>query len=118
MRPRRAATSVWHNGSANPRCARSSSSPAGWSTSSPPEPAVPRRLDAREREQFTHVPVRDLDRARLVLVPVLSPGIAGMTLGRWILLRRGHEHDRDLIAHELVHVRQWRELGAVRFLVR
>ena len=41
-----------------------------------------------------------------------------MTLGRWILLRRGHEHDRGLIAHELVHVRQWRELGAVRFLVR
>ena len=75
-----------------------------------------RRLDAREREQFNHVPVRDLDRARLVRVPVLTPGIAGMTLGRWILLRHGHEHDRDLIAHELVHVRQWRELGAVRFL--
>ena len=79
---------------------------------------MPRRLDAREREQFTHVPARDLDRARLVRVPVLAPGIAGMTLGPWILLRRGHEHDRDLIAHELVHVRQWRELGAARFLVR
>jgi Domain of unknown function (DUF4157) len=79
---------------------------------------VPRRLDARAREQFTHVPVRDLDRARLVRVPVLTPGIAGMTLGRWILLRRGHDHDADLIAHELVHVRQWRELGAARFLVR
>ncbi len=77
-----------------------------------------RRLDARERKQFTHVPVRDLDRARLVRVPVLTPGIAGMTLGRWILLRRGHEHDDGLIAHELVHVRQWRELGAVRFLSR
>ena len=79
---------------------------------------MPRRLDAREREQFTHVPVRDLDRARLVRVPALMPGIAGMTLGRWILLRRGHEHDRDLTAHELVHVRQWRELGAVAFLGR
>jgi hypothetical protein len=79
---------------------------------------VPRRLDAREREQFTHVPVRDLDRARLVRVPVLTPGIAGMTLGRWILVRGGHDQDADLIAHELVHVRQWRELGAVRFLVR
>jgi hypothetical protein len=79
---------------------------------------VSRRLDAREREQFTHVPVNDLDRARLVRVSVLTPGIAGMTLGRWILLRRGHDHDRDLIAHELVHVRQWRELGAVRFLAR
>ena len=79
---------------------------------------MPRRLDAREREQFTHVPGRDLDRARLVTVPVLTPGIAGMTLGRCILLRQGHEHDRDLIAHELVHVRQWRELGAARFLVQ
>jgi hypothetical protein len=79
---------------------------------------VPRRLDASERAQFTHVPVRDLDRAHLVRVPFLTPGIAGMTLGRLILLRQGHEHDRDLIAHELVHVRQWRELGAARFLVR
>ena len=77
-----------------------------------------RRLDAGEHAQFTHVPPRDLVRARLVTVPVLTPGIAGMTLGHWILVRRGHEHDRGLIAHELVHVRQWHELGAVRFLVR
>jgi hypothetical protein len=79
---------------------------------------VGRRLDASERDLFKHVPARDLRRARLVVVPVLTPGIAGMTLGRWILVRRGHEHDRDLIAHELVHVRQWRELGSVGFLVR
>jgi len=62
--------------------------------------------------------MRDLDRARVATVPVLTPGIAGMTLGRWILVRRGHEHDGALIAHELVHVRQWRELGPVRFLSR
>jgi hypothetical protein len=43
---------------------------------------VPRRIDAREREQFTHVPVRDLDRARLVTVPLLTPGVAGVTLDR------------------------------------
>jgi hypothetical protein len=79
---------------------------------------VPRPLDADEYAQFTHVPARDLERARLVTVPVLTPGVAGMTLGRWILVRCGHEHDRGLIAHELVHVRQWRELGATRFLVR
>jgi Domain of unknown function (DUF4157) len=79
---------------------------------------VPRKLDAREREQFTHASERDLERARLVTVPVLTPGVSGMTLGRWILLRRGHERDRALIAHELVHVRQWRQLGAVRFLAR
>jgi len=79
---------------------------------------VARRLDTSEREKFTQVPPRDLERARLVVVPLLTPGVAGMTLGRWILVRRGHEYDRDLIAHELVHVRQWRQLGAVRFLVR
>jgi hypothetical protein len=79
---------------------------------------VPRRLDVRERHQFTHVPTRDLERARLLSVPVLTPGVAGMTLGRFILVRRGHERDRELIAHELVHVRQGRELGAARFLVR
>lgn len=79
---------------------------------------MPRRLDASERASFDQIPTTDLERARLVCVPVLTPGIAGMTLDRWILLRRGHEHDRDLIAHELVHVRQWRELGVVRFLAR
>ena len=41
-----------------------------------------------------------------------------MTIGRWILVRRGHEADVELIAHELVHVQQWRERRAVPFLVR
>ena len=41
-----------------------------------------------------------------------------MTLGRFVLVRRGHERDRGLLAHELVHVRQWREHGPVRFLAR
>ncbi len=41
-----------------------------------------------------------------------------MTLGRRILVRRGHKHDAALLAHELVHVRQWRQLGVVRFLSR
>ena len=65
---------------------------------------------------FDHVAAIDARHARLVTVPWLTPGVAGMTLGRWILLRRGREHDAALIAHELVHVRQWRERGAVRFL--
>lgn len=77
-----------------------------------------RALAPEEHARYPHVPAEDRDRARLVVVPVLTPGIAGMTLGRWILLRRGHEHDTGLVAHELVHVRQWRELGAVGFLWR
>lgn len=60
----------------------------------------------------------DVHRARIVVVPFLTPGVAAMTLGRWILTRHGHEHDEALVAHELVHVRQWRELGAMRFVWR
>ena len=64
-----------------------------------------------------HVAPIDARRARVVVVGRLTPGVAGLTLGRWILIRRGREQDLALIAHELVHVRQWRERGAVRFLV-
>ena len=77
-----------------------------------------RALTPEEQALYPHVPAEDRERARLVVVPALTPGIAGMTLGRWILLRRGHEHDSGLVAHELVHVRQWRELGVARFLWR
>jgi hypothetical protein len=76
---------------------------------------IPTQIDAKA---FAHVPEADRRRARVLIVTVLMPGAAGMTLGRWILIRRGHEHDRALLAHELVHVRQWRELGVVRFLWR
>jgi hypothetical protein len=77
-----------------------------------------RSLTAEAQARYPLVPAEDRERARLVTVPVLTPGVAGMTLGRWILLRRGHEHDPDLVGHELVHVRQWRELGPLRFLWR
>jgi Domain of unknown function (DUF4157) len=76
-----------------------------------------RRLTPAERVSFVHVPPLDRARARVVVVGWLTPGTAGMTLGRWVLLRRGHEHDRALLAHEMVHVRQWRERGAIGFLV-
>lgn len=67
---------------------------------------------------FPLVPPADVARARIVDVPCLTPGVAAMTLGRLILLRRDHAGDEPLLAHELVHVRQWRELGAARFLWR
>ncbi len=67
---------------------------------------------------FTHVPDVDVERVRLIVVPVLTPGIVAMTVGRFVFLRRGHEADLGLIAHELVHVQQWRERGAPRFLYR
>jgi hypothetical protein len=77
-----------------------------------------RALSAEERAAHGHVPGFDRQRARIVVVPLLTPGVVAMTLGHWILLRRGHEQDEGLLAHELVHVRQWREFGAVRFVWR
>ena len=72
----------------------------------------------RVEGDFPLVPPVDVARARIVEVPWLTPGVAAMTLGRVILLRRDHAGDTALLAHELVHVRQWRELGATRFLWR
>jgi hypothetical protein len=67
--------------------------------------------------RYAHVRLVDAARARIVVVPCLTPGVAAMTLGRFVLVRRGHERNVGLIAHELVHVEQWRERGPARFLV-
>jgi Domain of unknown function (DUF4157) len=72
----------------------------------------------RVEGDFPLVPRADVARARVVDVPWLTPGVGAMTLGRVILVRRGQAGDEALLAHELVHVRQWRELGAGRFLWR
>jgi hypothetical protein len=76
------------------------------------------RLSGPARAAFTHVPELDRARARIVIVPLLTPGVAAMTVGRWILVRRGHERDVGLIAHELVHVQQWREERSLPFLAQ
>lgn len=73
-----------------------------------------RRVDG----DFELVPPADVARARILDVPWLTPGVAAMTFGPLILLRRDHAGDKALLAHELVHVRQWRELGPARFLWR
>lgn len=65
---------------------------------------------------FTHVPQIDVERARLIPVPVWVPGVTATTIGPWIFIQRGRTRDRRLIAHELVHVRQWRDQGPFRFL--
>lgn len=64
------------------------------------------------------MPCPESSRARVVVVPWLPPGVAGLTLRRLVMLRRGYEADEDLICHEMVHVRQWLELGVPRFLWR
>jgi hypothetical protein len=51
----------------------------------------------------------------------VPPGSIGITLGRLVVVRRSATRSPDyaeLLAHERVHVRQFAELGATRFLVR
>lgn len=81
-----------------------------------------RRLLPVELASYDHVPPAIAGRVVVVRVPVLPPGAAGMTLGRFVLVRRDSMADRTgrrrLLAHELVHARQWAELGVARFLWR
>ncbi|MEM9713671.1 MAG: hypothetical protein AAGA17_15740 [Actinomycetota bacterium] len=78
---------------------------------------MPRPLGPDEQIRFGHVEREVLGRVRVVTVPVLAPGTSGMSLGRWVLIRRGREHDA-LLAHELVHAEQWHEHRVPGFLVR
>ena len=47
---------------------------------------------------------------------LIMPGWVALTIGRWIFAWRAL--DEAELAHELVHVRQWREHGFARFIVR
>ena len=60
------------------------------------------------------------ERVRIIKVPFLVPGASGMTIGRFVLLQSDVDRSggRELLAHELVHVRQYAELGVARFLWR
>ena len=48
-------------------------------------------------------------KVRILQVPVLPRGADGMTIGSWIFLKddRDRSGDRQLLAHELVHVKQY-----------
>jgi hypothetical protein len=48
----------------------------------------------------------------------VAPGASATTIGSVILVRRGAETNARLMRHEMVHVRQWAELGYVGFLRR
>ena len=46
----------------------------------------------------------------------VPPGSAAITIGSVVSVRRRYADDAHLLRHEAEHVRQWRELGKVRFL--
>lgn len=48
----------------------------------------------------------------------VPPGADAITVWSLISVRRGAAGNDRLLQHELVHVRQWHELGVVRFVVR
>ena len=79
-----------------------------------------RRLTSAELDAYDVLPRALAQRAWVMTVPFLAPGSSGMTVGRTVLLRRDDVRDGSsrLLAHELVHVRQYYERGRIGFLIR
>jgi hypothetical protein len=79
-----------------------------------------RRLTPAELDAYDVLPRALATRVRIQRVPFLAPGSSGMTIGRFVFLRNDGLLDgsRKIIAHELVHVRQYYELGLLRFFAR
>lgn len=78
----------------------------------PGRPLAPVELDS-----YRLIPRALAARARVFEIPALPGSYAGITLGRYIFLATDVPDDGTslLLAHELVHVRQWHELGVVGF---
>lgn len=83
-------------------------------------PTRRRRLDHDEISIFDHVGDEILGRVRLIRTNLLPPAADGMTIGNLVFLRGDRVEHRatSLLAHELVHVRQFAEHGPIRFLAR
>lgn len=79
-----------------------------------------RLLEGPELAAYDVVPRTLACRLRVVKTRLLPPGIDGMALGRTVFVRRDRSRKGDdpLLAHELVHVRQWAEQGRIGFVVR
>ena len=76
-----------------------------------------RRLEGPELLAYDVLDPDLAKKVRILQVPVLPRGADGMAIGRWIFLKddRDRSGDRQLLAHELVHVRQFAERGYLRF---
>lgn len=83
-------------------------------------PLRKRRLDAEEILAFDHLNDELLERVRVIRTNLLPPAADGMTVGNRIFLRGDRIEHRasSLLAHELVHVRQFAEMGPSRFLTQ
>ncbi|MEM7325091.1 MAG: hypothetical protein AAF531_18525 [Actinomycetota bacterium] len=76
-----------------------------------------RRLSEVEIESYDLCPEPIARRVRVIRIPLIPGGYAGMTLGRTVLLAKDVARDgtSSLMAHELVHARQWTDQGLFRF---
>jgi len=79
---------------------------------------VGRRLNLTELSSYDVLPDEILKNVKVIKMPRISKTFTGITLGKYIFLSKKLEYDGKslLIAHELVHVRQWHELGVIGFL--
>ena len=79
-----------------------------------------RRLEGPEIVAYDVLDPSLAVRVRVQEVPVTPRGSSGMTIMRLILLKSDDDRTgtRKLLAHELVHVRQYAELGYFRFSYR
>jgi hypothetical protein len=64
------------------------------------------------------VRVERRDGAIVVISRLVAPGAAATTLGRFVFVRPGAAASQRLMDHELVHVRQWQNLGILGFLTQ
>lgn len=62
--------------------------------------------------------VEERDGYRVIVGGPVPPQAAAITVGKTIIVRERASDDDELMRHELVHVRQFSELGPVRFLFR
>jgi hypothetical protein len=79
-----------------------------------------RRLSDAEVAAYDLVPAAVARRAWVQKVPLLPRRAAGMTIGRFVFLLRDEARDgsSQLLAHELVHVQQYRQQGYLPFSAR
>jgi hypothetical protein len=59
-------------------------------------------------------PTHELLRSACEELGFLGPDTAGLTLDCGIYIKKAHEYERDLLAHELRHVAQYEEHGSIR----
>lgn len=81
---------------------------------------VGRALNDIELDSYDLLPTELARRVSVVQIPFIPGGYQGMTLGRFVFLARevGADGTSTLLAHELVHVRQWSDQGAIGFSYR